>query len=583
MCGILGMIGGNTEDQSAVIKALDKLAQRGPDGEGTVIYANRALLAHRRLSIIDLKTGGQPMKDNRRDIAITFNGEIYNYKKLRGELEKAGHAFSTTSDTEVILKSYIEYGDRCPEYLDGQFAFAIWDDEKNRLFMARDRFGEKPLFYSVLGGTLLFSSEIKALLATGLVKNALDRVSLDNYLALYFIPPWRSIYRDITPLLPAHRAVYENGKLATERYWKLVRKPLSISYSDAAERVRKLLSQSAESRMIADVEVGVFLSGGIDSSIITALAQTHAKGPLKSFSAGFGDYINELPYATEFAKHIGTDHNERNIEVSIGDIQNTTRYYDEPLGDSSNVPTALISKMAREKVKVVLSGDGGDELFFGYGHYRAHWHLPKIKKLLAFVLGYNPHALYLRSGITMFSPRERSLLWKDVGAIESDPTKHIDLSEAETPLQKINLLDMYLKLPGDMLTKVDRSSMMHSLEVRSPFLNHELAEFAFNLPDDYKTTRTQGKIILEKACGDLLPPSVFTRKKQGFGAPVKHWLKEPEMEKLVRDMFSRESRTSQFLNINVVLEYLDSFYGGNSALSYKIWMLFTLELWLREH
>lgn len=584
MCGILGVVGGNDRERMAISGALDSLSKRGPDGKGVLSSYPSALLGHTRLSIIDLATGGQPMKDNAHDAAITFNGEIFNYKKLRATLEKKGHNFSTASDTEVILKCYAEYGDKCPEYLDGQFAFAIWDNEKHRLFMARDRFGEKPFFYSQRNGFFLFASEIKALIATGLVNNALDRTSLDNYLALYFIPPWRSIYRDITPLPPAHRAVFQNGKLAIERYWKLTRKENSLSYDDAAAQVRAMLAQSAESRMIADVEVGVFLSGGIDSSIVTVLAQKSANRPLKSFSAGFDEHINELPFAREIAQHVGTDHYERNVQVSIDDIRATTRYYDEPMGDSSNVPTALISKLAREKVKVALSGDGGDELFFGYGHYRAHWHLPKVKKLLALVLRYSPDALYRRSHLNIFSPHERARLWKkDGSAIESDLTTHVDLSEAETPLQKINLLDMYLKLPGNMLAKVDRSSMMHSLEVRSPFLQHELAQFAFNLPDDYKTDRGRGKLVLEKACGDLLPHSVFTRKKQGFGAPIKYWLKEPAMEKLVRNMFAHDPRTSPFLNIDVVREYLDSFYGGNNVLGYKIWILFALELWMREH
>lgn len=582
MCGIAGIVGGEkTTRESALSKALPHLGQRGPDDTGLMRFSN-ATLGHTRLSIIDLTTGGQPMKDNAHDMAISFNGEIFNYKKLRGNLEQKGHRFSTTSDTEVILKCYAEYGDACPEHLDGQFAFTIWDNEKNRLFMVRDRFGEKPFFYSQNDNVFIFASEIKALLATGLVGNALDRTSLDNYLALYFIPPWRSIYRDIKPLPPAHRAIFQNGKLTIHRYWSLKREPVTLTFDDAALRVREMLASSADSRMIADVEVGVFLSGGIDSSIVTALAQSHAKDKLKSFSVGFGDHINELPYAAEVARYVGTNHFERHSEVSLEDIRAVTRYYDEPLGDSSNVPTALVSKIAREKVKVALSGDGGDELFFGYGHYRAHWHLPKVKKLLALVLGYSPDKLYKHSHLNMFSVRERARLWKDGGAVENDVTAHIDLSEAETPLQRLNLLDMYLKLPGDMLTKVDRSSMMHSLEVRSPFLNHELAQFAFNLPDDYKTSRNLGKIILQKAFGDLLPESVFTRKKQGFGAPVKHWLKEPSVRALVEE-FSANPRVGGFLNIDVVRSYIDAFYSGTDSLSYKVWMIFALELWMREH
>lgn len=574
------MAGKNVEAYSdALVRAVPTLAKRGPDAQAHVVL-DGAVLGHARLSIIDLATGAQPMVDEH--AAITFNGEIFNYQELRRELEKKGHHFSTTSDTEVILKAYKEYGDTCPEYLDGQFAFAIWDSARKRLFMARDRFGEKPFFYSQQDGVFIFGSEIKALIATGLVKTELDRTSLDNYLALYFIPPWRSIYSGITPLPPAHRAVFENGTLRVEKYWSIKRSPVTLSYEDAAMQVRDLLSASVKSRMIADVEVGVFLSGGIDSSIVTALARSHASTPLKSFSAGFDEYRNELPYAREVAKHLGTDHYERNIPVSLEAIEAVTRYYDEPLGDSSNIPTALISQLAREKVPVALSGDGGDELFFGYGHYRAHWQLPTHKKILAEVLGYTPDRLFRRSHLNMFSVGERQRLWKEPGAIERDPTTHIDLSEAETPLQRLNLLDFYLKLPGDMLTKVDRSSMMHSLEVRSPFLNHELAEFAFNLPDAYKTSHTQGKIILEKAFGDMLPSTVFSRKKQGFGAPVKEWLNAEPIRSKLQEML-KDPRCASYVNVDVMRFYSEDFYRGNEALGYKLWMLFALELWMREH
>lgn len=581
MCGIVGLVGNDASAlEGALGKALPTLSLRGPDRRATASFQG-AVLGHARLSVIDLATGDQPMRDNARPLTITYNGEIFNYQNVRRELERKGHRFSTTSDTEVILKAYSEYGDRCPEYLDGQFAFAIWDDERKRLFVARDRFGEKPFFYSEQDSVFLFASEIKALLATGLVQAEIDRTSVDNYLAMYFIPSWRSIYRDITPLPPAHYAVFEGGKLTVRRYWSLMHKPLALSYEDAAAQVRDMLTASVKSRMIADVEVGVFLSGGIDSSIITALAKSCTERPLKSFSAGFDEFRNELPFAREVAGHVGTDHHERNIPVSFEDIRAVTRYYDEPLGDSSNVPTSLIARVAREKVTVALSGDGGDELFFGYGHYRAHWHLPPYKRILAAALGYAPDALYKRSHLNMYAPDERARLWRDREAVEHDPTTHIDLSAAQTPLQRLNLLDHYLKLPGDMLVKVDRSAMMRSLEVRSPFLNHELAEFAFSLPDSYKTSRTHGKIILDTAFGNLLPRTVFTRKKQGFGAPVKEWLRDASIRPAVNDMW-KDPRIGEFLHVDVIRKYNDEFYAGNDSLGYKMWMLFALELWFRE-
>lgn len=582
MCGVIGITGGNPKvRKDALARGLSALSLRGPDDKGEVFFAEAAL-GHARLAVIDLATGAQPMRDSARDIAVSFNGEIFNYRELRQDLEKRGHRFATASDTEVILKAYIEYGDRCPEYLDGQFAFALWDNERSQLFMARDRFGEKPFFYCQRNDMFLFASEIKALRATGLVRDELDPVSIDNYLALYFVPPWRTIYRDTAVLPPAHRAVFKGGKLTVERYWALTRDPVRLSLTEAASQVRDMLAASVKSRMVADVEVGVFLSGGVDSSIVTMLAAPHSAHKLKSFAAGFDAYRNELPYAREVASRVGTDHYERNVTVSLEDIRTIVRYFDEPLGDSSIVPTSLIAKLAREKVTVALSGDGGDELFMGYNHYRAHWHLPAYKRLAARLLGYTPDALYKRSHLNMFSVSERARLWKDGGdSIESDPTTHVDLTEAETPLQRLNLLDLNLKLPGDMLVKVDRASMMRSLEVRSPFLQHDLAQFAFNLPDAYKTDHERGKRVLEQAYADLLPESVFTRKKEGFGVPVKEWLKEPSMRDYI-DTIRKDLRIAAFLDGDKVRSYIDSFYEGREQLSYKLWMLLMLELWMRE-
>jgi asparagine synthase (glutamine-hydrolysing) len=581
MCGIIGIVGGSPKArEDALAKALPTLALRGPDDRGSIFFPGAAI-GHTRLAVIDIATGAQPMRDRERDIAITFNGEIFNYQELRSDLERLGHVFVTASDTEVIVKAYLEYGDRCPEHLDGQFAFAIWDNEHARLFIARDRFGEKPLYYFQQGSAFLVASEIKALRATGMVGDELDPVSIDNYLALYFIPSWRSVYRHIAVLAPAHRAVFEGGKLTVERYWSLTQRPVSMSLDEAAASVHDLLAASVKKRMLADVEVGVFLSGGIDSSIVTALAAPQSVHKLKSFAAGFDQYRSELPYAREVASHLGTEHHEHNVPVQLEDIRATIRYFDEPLGDSSIIPTSLIAKAAREKVTVVLSGDGGDELFMGYNHYRAFWQLPAYKQIVAQILGYTPDALYKRSHLNMFPVHERARLWRDGSVVESDPTAHVDLSEAATPLQRLNLLDMQLKLPGDMLVKVDRASMMRSLEVRSPFLQHELAQFAFNLPDAYKTDHARGKLILQRAFADLLPHSVFVRKKEGFGAPVKRWLKDPAIRACLTDM-RKDLHISAFLNGDIVRSYIDGFYDGHEELSYKLWMLFTLELWLRE-
>jgi asparagine synthase (glutamine-hydrolysing) len=581
MCGIIGAASKKEISPELLGGSVITLAQRGPDDHGIVPFPH-AVLAHTRLSIIDLATGHQPMRDSSRDVVIVFNGEIYNYKELRKELEQKGHHFSTNSDTEVILKSYLEYADACPEKLDGQFAFAIWDNERERLFLARDRFGEKPLYVSKQGDTLFFASEIKALLATGQVAAEIDPVSLDNYLSLMYVPPWRSIYKNITPLPPAHRAVWENGSYREERYWKLTKEPLVISFDEAAARVRETLDGSVRSRMVADVEVGAFLSGGMDSSIVVRLAQKISDRPLKTFSAGFEGFIDELPYAKEIAALARTDHTEAQIKENLADVfLEVSRYFDEPFADSSNIPTSLISKLARGKVKVALSGDGGDELFWGYGHYTRFSHLPKIQTLLNALSGTDAYAYFKKSMLSQFSHQERSSLLLDKSGIETDLTARLDLSEAQTPLEKINLIDYYLGLPGDMLTKVDRASMMHSLEVRSPFLNPELAQLAYNLPAAYKTDGRRGKIIFEKAFGDLLPEDFFARKKQGFGAPLSAWLHKPEFKKMVDEWLTPEARIGSLLDMKVVEKYIEGFYGGDTRLQYKVWILLSLEAWLR--
>lgn len=581
MCGIIGIAGLNRAPSDTLTNSLKSLASRGPDDTGTAEFP-ACILGHTRLSIIDLATGHQPMRDTTQDIAIVFNGEIYNYKELRRELEQKGHVFATQSDTEVILKSYLEYGEACPEHLDGQFAFGVWDNKKERLFLARDRFGEKPLYVARDGDSLLFASEIKALLATGKVEAQIDPVSLDNYLALMYVPPWRSIYKNIKPLPPAHCAVWEKGVYTEKRYWKLTRDPVSLPFADAAEKVREMLTNSVRSRMVADVEVGAFLSGGVDSGLVVRLAQSGSQKKLKTFSAGFEGFINELPYAEELAKLAGTDHYPTQVKDDLlKTFLAVSGYFDEPFGDSSNIPTSLIAKLARDKVKVALSGDGGDELFWGYGQYTRYNHLPKMQTLLNLVSGSNAYKHYKSSILTNFNITERKELLKNSDAVEEDPTEHVDLAEAQTPLEKINLIDFQLGLPGDMLAKVDRASMMHSLEVRSPFLNHELAQFAYNLPAGYKTDGRRGKIILEKAFGDLLPAGFFTRKKQGFGAPVGKWLMRPEFKELVEEWLGTDARTGEFINMDAVQKQVDSFYAGNTALRYKIWTLLSLESWLR--
>jgi len=581
MCGILGITASGSDTEAAVERAIGTLDRRGPDDRGRLAFPG-CTLANTRLAIIDLASGHQPISDPERGTAIVLNGEIYNYRELRRTLEGLGHRFVTESDTEVILKAYGQYGQNCPAHLDGMFAFAIWDDRNQELFLARDRFGEKPLFYALDGDVLIFASEIKAILATGRVGAKLDPVSLDNYLALLYVPPWRTIYAGIRTLEPGFSALYKNGRLTQNRYWQIRRQPLRISRDEAAESIRDMLAQSVRSRLVADVEVGVLLSGGVDSSIVATLAQAASPRRIKTFSAGFEGFIDELPYAAAVAAAAGTDHREEQIRADLLDAFETAAgYFDEPFADSSNVPTHLISAAARKSVKVVLSGDGGDELFLGYRHYRKHRHLPRLARLARELLS-PPLARYKRRAISHFSPRERARLARDAHAVEVDPTDHVDLSAGETPIEKMNLIDLAMGLPGDMLTKVDRSSMMHSLEVRCPFLNPGLAQFAFNLPVEYKLGPARGKLILERAFAQKLPAEVFTRPKQGFGAPVKDWLAKPEFRGYVEKTLLADGRIGQFLKPEVVRRYVEAFYAGRTSLQYKIWTLLALEAWCRS-
>ena len=584
MCGIIAVTGAN-KDTKRTDAMLQTLARRGPDDEGILSFP-ACTLGQTRLSIIDLTGGHQPMRDNKRDMAITFNGEIYNYKELKRELESKGHVFSTNSDTEVILKAYQEYGVDCPKHLDGMFAFALWDEEKQSLFMARDRFGKKPLYYAYdADGNLMLASEIKALLASGRLQGEIDPAALDNYLALMYVPPTRTIYKNVFTILPAEYAVFKNGTLTKNKYWQLEYKPLQISYDDAKEEIRRLFTKTVKKRLVADVEIGSFLSGGVDSTLVTAYAQKLTERPLKTFSLGYGDYRNELPFAEEAAKKIGTDHytlqaNEDLLEA----LKESIAYFDEPHADSSDFPQSLLSQFAATKVKVALSGDGADELFMGYGWDQKHWNL-SLRKHTIEKLFFNPFEGYVKN-ISIFSKKEREELWgKNQGYVETFISSDIADSTLD-PIDKINLFDLTTYLPGQLLSKVDRMSMMHGLEVRSPFLDYKLAEFVYNLPMEFKMNRNnENKIILKDILSEIMPKEFVYRRKQGFGAPVKEWLKMPSLKTLVAEKLGEHAHIHRFLDKLAVQEIIRSFYetaGGEDAF-YKVWVLLCLELWMESH
>lgn len=594
MCGILGVIGKKSElyGEKKINSMLGTLSKRGPDDSGVLRFPE-CILGHTRLSIIDLSSGHQPMKDNQKNIAITFNGEIYNYKELKANLKNKNHIFSTNSDTEVILKAYIEYGEKCVDRLDGMFAFAIWDEEKKIIFMARDRFGKKPLYYAYDDfGNFIFASEIKTLFASGALKGKIDYEAIDNYFHLLYIPPMKTAYENIFTLNPAHFALYKNGSLKKERYWSIPCNPLEINELEAEEKLKHLLSEAVKKRMIADVEVGTFLSGGVDSSIITYLAKKQTDKPLKSFSAGFEDYINELPFAKKVSQITGTDHHELQMKAGLAEIlEKVCVYFDEPFADSSSIPQFLISQFANQKVKVVLSGDGGDEMFLGYGWYWKQFNLGFKERLKRFLRRglkqmffpniFQDHIAY----IAHFNRLERWFFWKEKKFANAFfPTIFNEVSELST-IKKINLFDINMYLPGDILTKVDRASMMASLEVRSPFLDYQLAEFVFNLPEEYKTNKRIGKLILKNIFKDVFGEEFLNRRKQGFSAPVKNWLWRNDFKTLVQDLFSgKNAHSYKFLNEKYIKKIIEKFYLKNDlSCHYKIWILLCLELWFKAH
>ncbi|TSD03470.1 MAG: asparagine synthase (glutamine-hydrolysing) [Parcubacteria group bacterium Athens0714_16] len=586
MCGIIGITGKNISayNKETLDAMLGKLSKRGPDDCGTVLFPT-CLLGQTRLSIIDLTSGHQPMSDNKRDMAITFNGEIYNYRELKKDLETKGYIFSTNSDTEVIIKAYQEYGDECPKYLDGMFAFAIWDNEKKRLFMARDRFGEKPLYYVFDDKkNLLIASEIKALFESRQIKGKIDYEAIDNYLTLMYIPPWKTVYKNINVIPPASFSVFENNNLQIKKYWQLEKMGAPTTYTEAKEEVRRLLTESVEKRMIADVEIGSFLSGGVDSTLITAIAQSFSETPIKTFSVGYQDYINELPFAAEAAQKIGTDHHTLQAKDDmVQELETAIEYFDEPHADSSDFPQYILSKFTAQKVKVALSGDGADELFLGYGWYTRHKNLSYRAHFKEKVF-MNPFDGYLNA-VQVFTPKERAVLWKNHGYVNGDFINDEMINSKLSSAEKINLFDLTTYLPGQLLVKSDRMGMMNSLEVRSPFLDYHLAEFVYRLPDDYKTNTTMFKRILKDILGEIMPQEFVHRRKQGFGAPVKKWLRKETFKKEVCEkLYNSNADIYSVMDEQFVKTMIDNFYlTGNDQYNYKIWVLYCLELWFNSH
>ena len=568
MCGIAGFVGSGDEiDLNAMS---DALIHRGPDGSGTHVDAqDRVFLAHRRLAIIDLAGGDQPMWNEDGQVGIVFNGEIYNHLDLRKELVAKGHVFrSDHSDTEVLVHGYEQWGAALPLRLNGMFAFAIYDRPRRRLFFSRDRFGKKPLYYTLTGDTFAFASELHALLKHPQVSRDIDPDSLRKYFAYGFIPAPRALYRNVAKLPGGHSMTFDiaSRKLAIEEYWRFriePREPVHPNPEAAwGEELRGLLSQAVKRRLVSDVPLGIFLSGGIDSSAVLAFATKHAPpNEIKTFSIGFREAsFDESAYAMQAATAFGSDHRHEVLDLDTATdlIPSVLSKLDEPMGDSSILPTYLLSRFTRSRVTVALGGDGGDELFAGYDPFRALRLAQRYRRMVPSGL----HRKFRRlADLAPVSERNMSLdfkikrtlrglsypesQWNPVwlGALEpselkdlfNEPVRHEEvLSEAISAWDQStadNVVDKTLEfysrfyLQDDILTKVDRASMMVSLEVRAPFLDNDVVEFARRIPHRYKYRKGQTKYLLKKALEGVVPSEIIYRKKKGFGVPLTRWLK----------------------------------------------------------
>lgn len=641
MCGIAGgawTVDGEPLPEDVLERMARVLVHRGPDDSGFYRSGSAdrssggrqtagAALAFRRLSIIDLAGGHQPLSNEDGSVWIVFNGEIYNYRELRPQLEAQGHQFRTASDTETIVHLYEQYGAECVHHLRGMFAFAIWDEAHQQLFLARDRIGQKPLFYCHEANRLLFASELKALLQVPGAPRELDPRAVDEFLTYQYVPHPRCILQGYNKLPPGHRAVYAQGKLHVERYW---RPPYAEpdestewaewSESQWREELRRVLTEAVRLRMRSDVPLGAFLSGGIDSTIIAGLMQQLSDQPVHTFSIGFPvAQFDERSYSREAAQKLGTRHHESIVEpAALKMLPRLIWQYDEPFADSSAIPTMHLSEITRREVTVALSGDGADELFAGYDRYRAvelagrfdrlphvvrrGLTLPVWQRLPASVeqkslrrrakrflagLGESPERRYLK-WIGIFEADRRAALYSEAfreRLEDADSCEFLLEAYRECPnrdfVTRTTCTDVLTYLPCDILTKVDIASMAYSLECRSPFLDHHVAELAARMPIHLKRNGRRGKRILIETFRDILPESIQTRSKMGFGVPLNHWFRK-ELKPLLYDvLLDGQSLGRGHFEPAAVRALVEQHVAGQWDHSYRLWALLCLEMWQR--
>jgi asparagine synthase (glutamine-hydrolysing) len=624
MCGIVGIVNQNTRPvEREILEKMNRaIRHRGPDEDGFYVHENVGL-AMRRLSIIDLAGGQQPIHNSSKTAWIVFNGEIYNYQELRDNLEKRGHKFYTKSDTEVVVHLYDRYGADCVKHLRGMFALAIWDEREKSLFLARDRVGKKPVLYSHQpNGSLIFGSEFQALLQHPDIDREVDTEAIHQYLTFSCVPAPLTAFRQIRKLEPGHWLRWKNGEIKTERYWTPdFSNKIKISEEDAVEETLRILREATKMRLISEVPLGAFLSGGVDSSTVVALMAEASASPVKTFSIGFEEQdFSELKYARRVAEHIGAEHHEFIVKPDAVEVLPTlVEHYGEPFADSSAIPTYYVSKETRKHVTVALNGDGGDETFAGYERYFAMQYAEKYKKIPAVLRKsvIEPAAAMLPTSNSQYS-RVKSA--KNFLSVSSMPKSNLYLrwmsainEDLKTELYSENfkqktvsdspadvlknwfakangagavdamlLTDTMTYLPNDLLVKVDIASMANSLEARSPFLDHKVIEFAASLPEKIKVRGTETKYLLKKAASRVVPREVLYRRKMGFGIPVGYWLRHEMKNFMFEVLLSEKSFKRGLFKPEIVQRLVSEHVAEKQNHTYPLWTLLMLELWFRQ-
>lgn len=620
MCGICGKVSAQGVSLEDIRRMNDVIVHRGPDDDGYYVDGT-AGLGMRRLSIIDLNTGDQPISNEDRSIWIVFNGEIYNFKQLRKELEANGHAFTTNTDTEVIVHLYEDLGERCVEKLSGMFAFSIWDTREGKLFLARDRLGQKPLFYAQQGNTFLFASEIKAVLASGDVPREVDFESVYHYLSLRFIPPPQTMIQNIKKLPPAHTLTYQDGKISVARYWTLsfIQKS-DLSEDDLIEGLKHKLEEAVESHMVSDVPVGAFLSGGMDSSTVVAMMAKVTSEPFKTFSIGVSEQdFNELPYARMVAEQYGTCHIEECVESNlIRLLPRMIWHLDEP---SDPIAACMFhaAELASRHVKVVLGGDGGDELFAGFDRYLGVGYIDRYtlipslirQRLIGPILDVVPDSFTYKSltqklrwvnqisalpstgeryaEATLFfrfnEADKRALfndgLWRQFGQLNSANVivNQYNSPNAVDPVDRMLYADFVTRLPEHSLMLTDRMTMAHSLEARSPFLDHTLVEYMASFPSNFKIRNGELKYVLRRVASEYLPEKIVQREKQGFMFPIAYWFQNDLYEFIKGILLESRFVKEGLFRKEYISDLIESHRNNKVDNHVRLWMLLNLQLW----